>query len=146
MSIFRHLPDDIIEIDGEKFDLELFLELEPEYSIPEGFVSREYGGNKHIIFSKDNQVAGEIPWKDGERYLTRVPDLHLLQKTNEEDLKYVESFKTEPTKPLTRIDEYPHISELIVAMWEHFVEGRPAEKTINIVQEKRLKVKEKYSK
>ena len=54
MSIFRHLPDDIIEIDGEKFDLELFLEVEPEYSIPEDAISREYDGNRHIIFTKNN--------------------------------------------------------------------------------------------
>ena len=144
MSIFRHLPDDIIEIDGEKFDLELFLEVEPEYSIPDEMISREYDGSRHMLFSKDNQMLGECPWEDGDRYLTRIPDLYLLQQTVEEDKQYVESLKA--IKPPTKEGEYPQINELVVALWEHLVEGKPKEETINIVQEKRLKVKEKYSK
>ena len=146
MNTFRHLPDDIIEINGEKFDMELFLELEPEYSIPEGFVSREYNGNKHVIYSKTNQISGEVPWKDGDRYLNRVPDLHLLQQTIKEDLNYVQSLQNKQEIKPTRANHYPSINELIISMWEHFVEGKPAEETINKVQEKRLKVKEKYPK
>ena len=143
MNNFCHLPDDIIEINGEKFELELFLEVEPEYSLPEGIIGRKYDGHKHLLYTKDNVSLGEVPWEDGDRYINRAPDLNLLLHTIEEDNKYVQSLQTtEPSKE----GEYPTIHQLVVAMWEHFVEGRPAEETINIVQEKRLKVKEKYSK
>jgi hypothetical protein len=146
MGIFRHLPDDIIEINGEKFDLELFLELEPEYYLPENTISREYeSGSHHILYSKDNQFQGEFPWINGDRYILRVADLNLLLNTIEEDNKYVRSLQKENSEIIKdRQTEYPRTDELIVAMWEYFVEGRPAETTINIVQEKRLKVKEQF--
>ena len=52
MGIFRHLPNDIIEINGEQFDLELFLEIEPEYTIPKdiNFCRIRFGKSSHIIF------------------------------------------------------------------------------------------------
>jgi len=150
MNIFRHLTNNIIQIDNESFDLDLFLEIEPEYSLPEDVTYREYIPKKHhMMHSSNSQFSGEFPWEDGDRYLTRIPDLHLLQKTLEEDAKYVNQIKKEAEKGLkkkTRIAEYPQISELIVALWEYLVEEKPKEETIDIVQEKRLKVKEKYSK
>tara|TARA_R100001594_G_scaffold95488_2_gene129825 strand:- start:1846 stop:2298 length:453 start_codon:yes stop_codon:yes gene_type:complete len=145
MNSFRHLPDDIIEINGEQFDLELFLEVEPDYFLPEGMISRFYDGSRHILYSDNNQSLGESPWNDGDRYLTRAGDLNLLLKTIQEDVKYIENLKKAEPPKSTKEGEYPPIKDLIVAMWEHFVEGRPKEETINIVQEKRLKVKEKYS-
>jgi len=144
MNTFWHSPDDVIEINGEQFDLEIFLEVEPEYSLPEGVVSRKYDGTKHLLYTKDNVSLGEMPWEDGERYINRVSDLNLMIQTMEDDNKYVQTLRN--AQPLTKETEYPCTHELIIAMWKHFVEGKPAEETINIVQEKRLKVKEKYSK
>ena len=47
-----------------------------------------------IIFGLGyNQFEGEFPWKDGDRYLLRSPDLHLLKKTIEEDKEYVEQIQ-----------------------------------------------------
>jgi hypothetical protein len=145
MNSFRHLPDGIIEINDEQFDLELFVEVEPDYSLPEGATSRFYDGSRHIIYSENNQILGESPWIDGDRYLTRIEDLNLLIKTIEEDSKYIENIKKPNPPECTKHREYPLIQELVVAMWEHFVEGKPKENTIDIVQEKRIKVKEKYS-
>ena len=143
--LFRHLRDDIIEINGEKFDLDIFLEVEPEYSLPEGIVSQTYDGKTHILYTDTGQHQGQSPWKDGDRYLTRNCDLHLLLNMFKEDKRVVEEARVE--QPIvTRRNKYPSEKELIVAMWEHFVEGRPAEETINIVQQKRLEVKEKYPK
>jgi len=144
MNTFCHLPDDIIEINGEKFELELFLEVEPEYSLPEGIIGRKYDGNKHLLYTKDNVSLGEMPWEDGERYINRVEDVNLIIQTFQEDTKYVQSLQNVPAP--TKAGEYPTTHELVVAMWKHFVEGKPAEETIDIVQEKRLKVKEKYLK
>ena len=145
MNTFRHTPDDVIEINGEQFDLELFLEVEPEYSLPDGFVSRSYNEEQHILYTSDSQCAGKLPWADGKRYLTRIPDLRLMQEMINDEKEYIESFKERKSEP-TREEKYPQINDLIVAMWEHYVEGKPAEETINIVQERRLKVKEKYPK
>jgi hypothetical protein len=148
MGIFRHLPNDIIEINGEQFNLELFLEIEPEYTRPKDIIAVEYNSEtRHILYSSNNQFEGEFPWKDGDRYLLRSPDLHLLKKTIEEDKEYVKQIQQQlelEKHKKDRTTEYPHIRELIVAMWEHFVEERPAEDTINRVQEKRIKVKEKF--
>lgn len=148
MNTFRHRADGIIEINGEEFELKLFTEVEPEYSLPEGCVSRFYDGEQqqHILYTKESQSAGELPWEDGERYLTRIPDLKLMQDMIKDEEEYIASFKKSGDKEPTRVRNYPPINKLVVAMWEHFVEGRPAEETINIVQEKRLKVKEKYPK
>ena len=68
-----------------------------------------------------------------------------MQEMINDEKEYIESFKERKSEP-TREQKYPQINDLIVAMWEHYVEGRPAEETINIVQERRLKVKEKYPK
>ena len=89
MNTFWHSPDDVIEINGEQFDLEIFLEIEPEYSLPEGVVSRKYDGNKHLLYTKDNVSLGEMPWEDGERYINRVSDLNLMIQTMEDDMSEV---------------------------------------------------------
>lgn len=146
MGTFRHTADNIIEIDGEEFELDLFLEVEPEYTLPEECVSRYYDGEQHILRTNSTQFAGGLPWIDGERYITRVPDLYLLIEIAEQDEQYVQLLKKDKPEEPKRIDRYPHTDTLIVAMWEHFVEGRPAEKTINIVQEQRLNVKEQFPK
>ncbi len=104
MSNFRHTPDNLIEINGEQFDLEIFLEVEPEYSLPEECVSRYYDGATHIIHTKNSQFAGELPWKDGERYINRVPDLHLMLETLENDKQYIEALKKQKPKEPTRAD------------------------------------------
>ena len=114
MNTFCHLPDDIIEINGEKFDLELFLEVEPEYSLPEGMVGRKYDENKHILHSSDSSFVGELPWEDGERYVTRSPDLKLLIDTIEEDNKFVDSLRD--VAQLTKEGEYPRMYVLVIAL------------------------------
>lgn len=146
MSSFRHLSTNTIQINGESFDLNLFLEIEPEYSLPEGATYREYVPKKHhILHINNNQTSGEFPWAEGDRYLNRIPDLHLLQKNIKEDEAYVEQIKREHNKKeKNRKTEYPSTHDLIIAMWEHFVEGKPAKNNINIIQEQRLKVKEKF--
>ena len=145
MNTFYHSPDDVIEINGEKFDLDLFLQVEPEYSLPEGFHSRLYDQNRHILYSSKKQIAGDTPWVDGERYLGRAGDLNLVKQVQKEEEDYINSLAIPKSKP-SRESEYPSIHDLVIAMWEHFVENKPAEETINIVQDKRLKVKEKYPK
>ena len=89
MNTFRHTPDNVIEINGEQFDLELFLEVEPEYSLPDGCVSRLYNEEQHILYTTESQTAGELPWADGKRYLTRIPDLRLMQEMINDEKEYI---------------------------------------------------------
>lgn len=68
-----------VNINGEEFDLELFLSVEPEYTKKDGWI-RIYDGIKKNILTNGKITINEIvPWEDGERYLTRVSDLMYLK-------------------------------------------------------------------
>ena len=42
MSFFVHSPNGTITIDGETFDLDLFMKVFPDYSLPQGMEKRKY--------------------------------------------------------------------------------------------------------
>ena len=68
-----------MNINGEEFDLELFLSVEPEYTKKDGWI-RIYDGIKKNILTNGKITTNEgVPWEDGERYLTRVSDLMYLR-------------------------------------------------------------------
>lgn len=66
----------------------------------------------------------------------------MKQKALEHNIKLQELKKVEYKHK--REKEYPPIEDLIVALWEHIVEGDPTEK--DLLQAKRLLVKHKYLK
>lgn len=71
--MFRHHPDQIIYINNLQFSLDFFKQLEPNYLLPEGILSREYLPDKyHKLFDERGQWAGEIPWREGDIYLAKV--------------------------------------------------------------------------
>lgn len=70
---FRHHPDNIIYINTLQIPLDFFKQLEPNYSLPEGILSREYlPDSYHKLFDERGQWAGEMPWVEGNVYLTKV--------------------------------------------------------------------------
>jgi hypothetical protein len=72
MSTFRHHPDGWIYIDDLQIPLDLFIEQEPAYRIPEPFTRREYvQGKGHFLYTKEDQVAGEFPWGQGDVYIAK---------------------------------------------------------------------------
>ena len=73
MGTFRHTADNIIEIDGEEFELDLFLEVEPEYTLPEECVSRYYDGEQHILRTNSTQFAGG---KTNQKNQKESTDIH----------------------------------------------------------------------
>ena len=126
MGEFQHLPSGIIKIDGHEFDIETFLAIEPDYSLPEGAISRVYNSNSHHrIFSKNTQYSGDFPWEDGERYINRVFDLKLYEDELKEDTKYVEEVRKTvelANQTIKKPDKYSNkTKEMIIAMWEHII-------------------------
>jgi hypothetical protein len=68
---FRHHPDGLIYIGSLVYPLEQFLIDEPEYSLPDGIIGREYDPlNFHRLFNGTSQLDGGMPWADGDEYLS----------------------------------------------------------------------------
>ena len=85
MGSFVHVNDKII-INGEyTFSFELFQKLEPDYSLPNGFICRKYiqGEKTHYIQSACREVAQEYDWSDGDRYISRLSELLYLKQHEE---------------------------------------------------------------
>ena len=89
---FRHNVDDTIEINGVKFDYDVFLEVEPDYVKPAGMSWRHYEqGATHQIHTIDgSQIAGEFPWEDGDRYISRLGDFKVMRAENKNEKQIVE--------------------------------------------------------
>jgi len=71
-------------------------------------------------------------------------DIEVKFVTDAEYQSIIEAMKPIPTYEDLRRAEYPKTDELIIALWEQVVEGKPESATI--LQTKREAVKIKYSK
>ncbi|MBD1864177.1 MULTISPECIES: DUF4376 domain-containing protein [Trichocoleus] len=69
---FQHHPDNFIYLNDLRLPLEVFQKQEPDYSLPKGATHRLYTGDRHLLYSKDSQWAGEVPWQEGDRYLANI--------------------------------------------------------------------------
>lgn len=71
--------ENTVSINGKEFDIDLFLELEPDYDYdPQWMVIYE----PNIRHTKSNgriSLSREKEWKDGDRYLCRANDLVYLK-------------------------------------------------------------------
>jgi hypothetical protein len=78
---FIHRGKKVI-INGESFNFELFLLLEPSYTLSENETGRIYEhGRKHYTITKDNrQIPQPLNWMDGNRYIARINDIRMLLK------------------------------------------------------------------
>ena len=99
MGSFVHTPDGVIVINNEyHFSLDLFKQLEPDYVLPEGVVSRVYTQEKsNMINTSSSQSKKEMPWKEGDRYINRLSELLYLDQhlkiKEEERQEYVNRLK-----------------------------------------------------
>ena len=135
---FRHNVDDTIEINGVKFDYDTFLEVEPNYVKPVGMSWRHYEqGATHQIHTIDgSQVAGEFPWEDGDRYISRLGDFKVMRAENEKEKQVVESVFKEIQRENTTEDTTVRSWEKIDALWEHIVMKKPKSETIDPLLER----------
>ena len=143
---FLHTPSDTIIITDNHgkesvFDLEIFQKVEPKYKLPNGCVGQEYiSSEAHILYTGSSQLEGEFPWADGERYIKRTKDLHLVEKTEKEDEEYVEEvsshieYKSE--EDVEEDDRFYNLSNLVYLMWEHLFDDIDNKK--DITEMKRL--------
>ena len=135
---FRHNVDDTIEINGVKFDYDVFLEVEPNYVKPAGMSWRHYEqGATHQIHTIDgSQVAGEFPWEDGDRYISRLGDLKVMRAEHENEKQTVESVIKEIEVESATEDITVRSWEKIDALWEHIVMKKPKSETIEPLLER----------
>ena len=146
MALFKHIGDRI-QIDEVELPITLFKVLEPEYRPhPDLEILIYKDGVLTTRLKGKTSTFGGGAWKEGDRYIARKQDfVNLLKTVNQEDGQInitVESIK-EPKQCRER--EYPTIRELVVALWEHVVEGRDRESSgVNALQSRRLSVKNKY--
>ena len=135
---FRHNVDDTIEINGVKFDYDVFLEVEPNYVKPAGMSWRHYEqGATHQIHTIDgSQIAGEFPWEDGDRYISRLGDLKVMRAEHENEKQTVESVIKEIEVESATDDITVRSWEKIDALWEHIVMKKPKSETIDPLLER----------
>ena len=135
---FRHNVDDTIEINGVKFDYDVFLEVEPNYMKPAGMSWRHYEqGATHQIHTIDgSQIAGEFPWEDGDRYISRLGDLKVMRAEHENEKQTVESVIKEIEVESATDDITVRSWEKIDALWEHIVMKKPKSETIEPLLER----------
>lgn len=109
---FQHHPDGLIylEANGESacYPIAWFLIQEPDYRLPEGAISREYiPEQRHSFYSFDNQWGGEMPWEEGDRYLTN-------QETYRVTWQADNSPPAEPEEPVTQAKWDQFRSQILV--------------------------------
>lgn len=104
--MFRNHPDGIIYINNLQIPLEFFKQLEPNYLLPDGILSREYlPGKYHRLFNEDGQWAGEMPWTEGDEY---------LRKTNQYKAAWDNYQKSLMPPPQPQVDNRSKWNELIL--------------------------------
>jgi len=145
MSTFKQIKNTVY-IDDLEIPIDVFRVLEPNYNPQSGLEVLIYDGNQLTVRTngKTTTISGE--WSDGDRYISRQKDfivlMSLISKEDSEINLEVDSIKD---PGLCRENEYPNISELVVALWEHFVEQKSYDQSgIYELQQKRIMVKDKY--
>lgn len=80
-KVFLHEPNDTITvIDGNKsisMRLGAFMELEPDYSLPEGYIARTYerrgSTGYHVLRLDDSSTESQpIEWAEGDTYIANI--------------------------------------------------------------------------
>lgn len=139
---------EIIKVNDVAFPLELFMKMNPDYECVE---YRLYIPEQtHTIIEGGTQRSGPIDWKEGDKYIRQLKDLHYLQAQEElddEERQVIVEREKHDALPYgeKRKKEYPLIEDLVVSMWEHLVKKNPTLKN-GFLEQKRQEIKNKYPK
>ncbi len=147
----HNVSSETVRINGELFPIKKWLELVPDYEIPSGTSLIHYiPGKKHYIIQNGIPTSKSLVWNAGDFYISKHNDLKIYcQHTQSVDHSKKEDKNNiiNPNDPycVNRKKEYPHINELIVAMWEHIVEGKTLDDSdINRLESIRSAVKKRF--
>lgn len=71
--MFQHHPDGVIVINGVMFPLPFFLLMQPDYSLPEGYIGRIYIPNEtHQVFNSVSSLPQPLQWAAGDLYIAHL--------------------------------------------------------------------------
>lgn len=151
MGTFVHHPDGYVIINGERFEMDIFLDVEPDYSLPNPAIHRSYEQGKHHVLSNGKDAwSSQFPWLQGDIYISRLNDFILMRLADEQDTLDARdaAFKAE-FEQLSPADQrkqkFPQVSEMIEALWRHIVEGEDLNKSgCTTIQALRDAVRDQY--
>lgn len=129
MGTFTHHPDGYFVIDGQKFSEEVFLSVEPGYTLPSGQIGQHYEqGKGHWETDGTMSRPADNPWTQGDIYISRLSDFQAARADDDQ-----EDADAEAAAQQARFDaldpkeqrqlSYPSQSDMIEALWRHTVEG-----------------------
>ena len=149
---FERIPSGDFVVEGITIPKQVFLSLEPNYSEPMDTVHFRYdSGVGRTVTTKTKQYKILGMWEDGERYFRRLSDLRSAASVSEEETNQeIAEIDTTVAKPASyrqsRKNEYPPLSDLIVALWENVIEKKTKKESgVDNIQKLRKEIKSKYS-
>jgi len=152
MESFEATSNGII-LNGElHVPIHIFRLLEPEYSgLPEGYTIHQYVSGISHCMRGDGVLPHYLPatWNIGDRYIARIEEFRRLldgRKQEEFERQAIMSEIKFARLPYSeqRLQKYPPINDLVVALWEMIVEGRS--EGCDKIQALRSEIKSKYPK
>lgn len=146
---FERLESGDFTVNGTLVKKNIFLTLEPNYSEPLDTIHFRYDqgvGRTVTTRTKQYKIAGV--WEEGERYFRRLHDLKRANTLteNQETEEECEPEAKPASYRQARKNEYPPLSDLIVALWENLIEKKTKKESgVDSIQKLRKEVKSKYS-
>lgn len=149
---FERIPSGDFVVEGITIPKQVFLSLEPNYSEPMDTVHFRYdSGIGRTVTTKTKQYKILGMWEDGERYFRRLSDLRnaaaLFEEENSQEIAEIDATVAKPVSyRQSRKNEYPPLSDLIVALWENIIEKKTKKESgVDNIQKLRKEIKSKYS-
>lgn len=130
MGTFMHHPDGYFVIDGEKFNEDVFLSVEPGYTMAAPAIGRFYEqGKGHWMTDGQNTLEGEYPWTQGDIYISRLSDFQAARSDDDQaDADAEDTAEQARFDALAPADQrrlsYPSEHDMLEALWRHVVEGQ----------------------
>ena len=129
MGTFVHHPDGYILINSERFEMDVFLSVEPGYSLTADRTGQHYKqGVGHWETDGSSSFAVDNPWTQGDIYINRISDFQAAKADDKqadsdaEDAAARAEIDSQDPAEQRRL-KYPPIYDMIEALWRHVVEG-----------------------
>lgn len=147
MKKFVHHPSGTVQVNDLMMPFDFFEMHEPDYRLPREACGQSYvpGKLRSIQLYGGRTVSQDPVWDLGDYYISRYREYKVAYSQYNWDQK--ESLADRISTEGSRREEYPSTDQLVVALWEHVVEGRKRQDAgISRLQAARTRVKKKYPK